>query len=78
MALLVTLRAADNTLRFARLSSIAMLVLIVPHSKEEEEEERVFHGSEEQDTFCPSLNPKGTLSNILTIKLVDNLPAHSY
>ena len=60
-----------------------MLVLIVPHSKEEEEEEegeeeRVFHGSEEQDTFCPSLNPKGTLSNILTIKLADNLPAHSY
>ena len=53
MALLVFLRVADNTLRLARLSNIAMLVLIVPHSnaKEEEEEEHVFHDSEEQDTF---------------------------
>ena len=28
--------------------------------------------------FCSSLNPKGILSSILTIKLADNLPVHSY
>ena len=74
---LSTLRAPDNTLRFARLSNIAMLVLIVPHSNAEEE--RVFSMVRKNKTcFRPSLDPKGTLSSILTIKLADNLPAHSY
>ena len=74
---LSTVRAPDNTLRFARLSNIAKLVLIVPHSNAEEE--RVFSMVRKNKTcFRPSLDPKGTLSSILTIKLADNLPAHVY
>ncbi len=72
-----TLRAPDNALRFSRLSRIAMLVLIIPHSNAQEE--RVFSMVRKNKTaFRPSLDPKGTLSSILTIKLANSDQAHRF
>ena len=72
-----TMRDPDNTLRFARLSQIVKLILVIPHSNAEEE--RVFSMVRKNKTaFRPSLDPKGTLSSILTIKLANTQPAHSY
>lgn len=71
------MRAPDNALRFAQLSKIALLILIIPRSNAEEE--RVFSMVQKNKTaFRPSLDPKGTLSSILTIKLAHLPPAHSY
>jgi hypothetical protein len=67
----------DSQKRFARLSRVAMLVLVIPHSNAEEE--RVFSMVRKNKTsFRPSLDPKGTLSSVLTIKLADPGPAHQY
>ena len=72
-----TMRDPDNTLRFAQLSQIVKLILVIPHSNAEEE--RVFSMVRKNKTaFRPSLDPKGTLSSILTIKLANTQPAHSY
>ena len=72
-----TMRAPDSTLRFARLSQVVMLILVIPHSNAEEE--RVFSMVRKNKTaFRPSLDPKGTLSSILTIKLANTQPAHRY
>ena len=74
---LSTLRDPDGTLRFRRLSSVATLVLVIPHSNAEEE--RVFSMVRKNKTaFQPSLDPEGTLSSILTIKLASCGPAHTY
>ena len=74
---IATMRAPDNTLRFARLSRIAKLTLVIPHSNAQEE--RVFSMVRKNKTaFRPSLDPKGTLSSILTIKLASTEPAHSF
>lgn len=68
------MRAPDKSLRF---SKTALLVLIIPHSNAEEE--RVFSMVRKNKTaFRPSLDPKGTLSSILTVKLAHLPPAHSY
>ena len=59
------IRDPDNTLRFARLSHIVKLILVIPHSNAEEE--RVFSMVGKNKTaFWPSLDPKGTLSSIQT------------
>ena len=72
-----TMRAVDSTYRFARLSKVARLVLIIPHSNAQEE--RVFSMVRKNKTaFRPSLDPKGTLSSILTIKLANTDPAHCF
>ena len=69
--------APDSTYRFPRLSRIAKLVLIIPHSNAQEE--RVFSMVRKNKTaFRPSLDPKGTLSSILTIKLANTEPAHCF
>ena len=54
-----------------------MLVLIIPHSNAEEE--RVFSMVRKNKTaFRPALDPKGTLSSILTIKLAHTEAAHQF
>jgi hypothetical protein len=70
-------RAPDSTIQFPRLSRVVMLILVIPHSNAAEE--RVFSMVRKNKTaFRPSLDPKGTLSSILTIKLANTQPAHSY
>ena len=72
-----TMRAVDSTYSFARLSKVAKLVLIIPHSNAQEE--RVFSMVRKNKTaFRPSLDPKGTLSSILTIKLANAEPVHCF
>ncbi len=72
-----TLKAPDGRLRFNRLSKVAKLVLVIPHSNAEEE--RVFSMVRKSKTaFRPSLDPKGMLSNILTIKLSHTEAAHQF
>ena len=74
---LSSLRAADNSLRFPRLASVAKLVLTIPHSNTQEE--RLFSMVRKNKTaFRPSLDPKGTLSSILTIKLAAKESAHCF
>jgi hypothetical protein len=74
---LSTLRAPDHALLFSRLWKVANLVLVIPHSNAEEE--RVFSIVQKNKTaFHPSLDPKGTLSSILTIKLANPEPAHCF
>ena len=74
---LSTVKAPDGTLRFNRLCRVAKLVMVIPHSNAQEE--RVFSMIRKNKTsFRPSLDPKGTLSSILTIKLASTGDAHSY
>ena len=56
---------------------MAKLVLTIPHSNAQEE--RLFSMVRKNKTaFRPSLDPKGTLSSILAIKLAAQEPAHSF
>ena len=74
---LITRSLRSYLLRFARLFQIVKLILVIPHSNAEEE--RVFSMVRKSKTaFRPSLDPKGTLSSILTMKLANTQPAHSY
>ena len=71
------LKAVDNSFRFPRLSKVAKLVLTIPHSNAQEE--RLFSMVRKNKTaFRPSLDPKGTLSSILAIKLAAREPAHCF
>ena len=59
------------------LSSISKLILVLPHSNAEEE--RLFSIVRKNKTaFRPTLDPKGTLSSILTIKFAGKEPAHQF
>ena len=72
-----TMKTPDHTRCFLMLSKVAMLVLVIPHSNAEEE--RVFSMVRKNKTaFRPSLDPKGTLSSILTIKLGQDKPSHQF
>ena len=72
-----TVKSPDHTPRFLMLSKVAMLVLVIPHSNAEEE--RVFSMVRKNKTaFRPSLDSKGTLSSILTIKLGQDKPSHQF
>ena len=65
---LASMKDADESFKFSRLANVAKLVLVLPHSNAQEE--RVFSMVRKNKTaFRPSLDPKGTLSCILTIKL---------
>ncbi|KAL5489186.1 hypothetical protein EMCRGX_G018251 [Ephydatia muelleri] len=65
---LSSLKAPDGNPRFNRLSKIAKVVLVIPHSNAQEE--RIFSMVRKNKTcFRPNLDPKGTLSSILTVKL---------
>ena len=69
-------KGCDGTHTFLRLSRVAKLALIIPHSNAGEE--RVFSIIRKNKTaYRPSLDPKGTLSSIMKIKLADLQPAHS-
>lgn len=64
----------DGSGWFTRLSQIAMLILVLPHSNAEEEQ--VFSMvCKNKTAFRTNLDP---LSSILTIKLANSQPAHSF
>lgn len=66
---------ADGRQRFPRLSKIAQLVLVIPHSNASEE--RVFSMVRKNKTpFRPSLSVDGTLSSLITVKLALPEAAH--
>lgn len=72
-----TLRCGDGRDRFKRLSSIAKLVLVIPHSNAGEE--RVFSMVKKNKTpFRPNLSLDKTLSGLLTVKLAVNEPCHKF
>ena len=75
---LSTMKAGDNcSLRFPQLSSIAKLVLTLPHSNAGEE--RVFSLVRLNKTpYRSCLNLDGTLSSILTVKMQDLEPCFTY
>ena len=74
---LSSLKAPDHTARFLRLSRIAMLVLLILHSNAQEG--RIFSMVRKNKTaFRSNLDPKGTLSSILTVKLGNDVPAHQF
>lgn len=69
-AYLSTLKGVDGLLRFPKLSKIAQLVLVIPHSNADEEQ--VFSMVTKNKTvFCPNLKLNGTLSSILKVKLAN-------
>ena len=67
---LSTCTLCDGTLRFAHLSKVACLVLLIPHSNAEEE--RVFSMIKKNKTdFRNRLSLNATVSSILTVKLTN-------
>ena len=74
---IASMKMPDSALRFPRLSRIALLVLTIPHSNAEEE--RLFSMVRKNKTaFRSSLDPRGTLSSIMTVKLAQTEPAHKF
>ena len=74
---LSSLKYPDNSLRFPRLTNIGKVVLTIPHSNAEEE--RLFSMvRKNKAAFRPNLDPAGTLSSILSIKLAAKEPAHCF
>ena len=74
---LSSLKYSDSCFRFSRLANVAKLILVLPHSNAQEE--RVFSMVRKNKTsFRPSLDQKGTLSSILTIKLANIKNVHSF
>ena len=67
----------DGIPRFSRLTRVAKLVLILPHSNASEE--RIFSMvTKNKTTFRPNLKLDGTLASILTVKLANPEPCHTY
>ena len=74
---LSTLQSTDGRQMLKRLSNIAKLILVIPHSNAEEE--RVFLMVRKNKTpFCPSLSVDKTLPSILTVKLATEEPCHKF
>lgn len=74
---LATLKSGDGYQRFQKLSCIAMLVLLIPHSNADEE--RVFSMIRKNKTpFRPSLGLDKTLPYLLTVKLATEEPCHKF
>ncbi|KAK6191362.1 hypothetical protein SNE40_003074 [Patella caerulea] len=70
---------AGGRLRFAKLSAVAKLVLVIPHSNAGEE--RVFSMVRKNKTdFRNSLSVDGTLMSLLTVKLAnpESTPCHRW
>ena len=77
LRVLISSQNLNGTGRFTRLSLIAMLILVIPHSNAEEE--HVFSMvCKNKTAFRANLYPKGMLSSIFTIKLANSQPAHCY
>lgn len=73
------MKRADGQSQFPRLSSIALLVLTIPHSNAEEE--RALSLIRKNKTaFRPNLDPNETLGSIITVKmeLHNGGPVHKY
>jgi hypothetical protein len=67
----------DGTSQFRRLSKVAHIVLVIPHSNAQEE--RVFSMVTKNKTcFRPNLKLDGTLSSILQVKLANSEPCFKY
>ena len=67
----------DGTSQFCRLSKVAQLVLVIPHSNAQEE--RVFSlVTKNKTSFRPNLKLDGTLCSILQVKLANPEPCHQY
>ena len=79
-AYLSSLKNPDGSFKFPKLSKVALLILVIPHSNAEEE--RVFSMINKNKTkFRPNLKLDGTLSSILTVKLANPeslQPCHKY
>lgn len=76
-AYLSQMKLANGELRYKRLSEVAKLVLIIPHSNAGEE--RVFSMIRKNKTaFRPSMNVDGTLSSVLTMKMAIPEPCHTF
>ena len=76
-AYMSTMKCGDGMLKFSRLSEVAKLALVLPHSNAEEE--RVFSMVTKNKTdFRPSLRLDGTLSSIITVKLANPEPCMEY
>lgn len=74
---LSSMKAPDHTLRFSRLCQVAKLVMVISHSNAQEK--CIFSMIRKNKTsFRPNLDPKGTLSSILTVKLASTEQAHRY
>ena len=74
---LANLKAVDGSYRFGHISKVPKLVCLIPHSNAEEE--RIFRMvGEKKTSFRPNLDPNGTLSSILTIKLANYKPADAF
>ena len=70
-------RNPDGFLRFSKLTMIANLVIILPHSNAEEK--RVISMIRKNKTaFRPRLNLDGTLHNMIIIKLANPEPCSKY
>ena len=78
MALTIcTVKAPDSSFRFNRLSQVAQLVLLIPHSNATEE--HIFSMvCKNKTAFRPSLDPKRALSSVVTIKVASQEAAHRY
>ena len=71
------LKGSDGRPTFSRLSKIAKLVLVLPHSNAGEE--RVFSIIRKNETpFRPNLGIDKTLPSLLTVKLATEEPCHKY
>ena len=71
------MKNADGTARFPRLSKVAQLALILPHSNAEDE--RVFSLINENKTaFRPNLSLDRTLSSIVAVKLATPEPCMKF
>lgn len=74
---LSNMRSGDGRDRFRRLSCVAKLVLVIPHSNAGEE--RVFSMVKKNKTPSrPSLGLDNTLSGLLTVKLGVKEPCHRF
>ena len=74
---LSTLKSSDGRNVFRRLSKVAMLVLLIPHSNADEE--RIFSMVRKNKTqFRPSLGLDKTLPSILTVKLATEEPCFKF
>ena len=74
---LSTLKSSDGRNVFKRLSKVAKLVLLIPHSNADEE--RIFSMVRKNKTqFRPSLGLHKTLHSILTVKLATEEPCFKF
>ena len=76
-AYISTMKCGDGMLKFSKLSQVAKLALVLPHSNADEE--RVFSMvTKNKTSFRPNLKLDGTLCSIITVKLANPEPCMDY